>query len=685
MRIRSIFIKIMLPMVMIVCLSAVAILAITGRLFDNAYENQIINQVRESSSIISQSVEGFMSKAYAVTEGLAYSEDILTMDHDAQTPVVKGTAERNNYFELIYIQDMKGDQTARSSGELGNRANRWWFTLMLEKNRPFVSKSYYSVNTNMACASIFFPIVKNDRTIGILATDIKLATLQSLVEEFSDTKSGKIVYIIDGEGTVLAHPESIYYEELYNYKNLTKTVTKKDGSGNTLYDGAGNILTEELPLEVSREYEDMISRVMSGQSGTIEVTDNGTAYYAGYAPVKLDGFSDSWSVVTLQDKAKAMTLMNQVNQSGINIAAAAVILSIIMITFITRTITKPIKLSHERLKQLSEGDLTTVVPAVGGKDESAQLLENLNKTIAVLRDIIQKINYSVREMAEGDFRQRISSDFEGEFNDLTSSLNEIVGSVGRTLHQINICSREFMDGLSTFDGTAHSLAEGTTSQASAVAELSATLAGVSGKITQNAENSQNADRMMSSVNSQLQQSNEDLEKLISAMETIETNAEEINGITRLMQDIASQTNLLSMNAAVEAARAGESGKSFGVLASEIRTLAAQCSKAAVDTFDLIERTKKSVQTGMNSLKMTVSSIRSASDKNDTTSRLISEISAATSEQLGAMDQINVAIGQISEITHSNAATATETAQTSASMKRQAEQLRRLLDSYQYEV
>ena len=79
---------------------------------------------------------------------------------------------------------------------------------------------------------------------GILATDIKLATLQSLVEEYSDKEDDRISFIIDGEGTILAHPESVYYEELYNYKNFTKNhLTKKTLSVIPCMMMPGNIIT----------------------------------------------------------------------------------------------------------------------------------------------------------------------------------------------------------------------------------------------------------------------------------------------------------------------------------------------------------------------------------------------------------------------------------------------------------
>ncbi len=683
MKIRSIFMKILLSMIFIVMLSSIAILGITGRLFDNAYETQIKNENKNSSSFVARSVENFMGKAYTVTEELANLEDILTMENAAQTPIVTGTAQRNDYFELIYIQDMNGDQTSRSTGELGNRANRWWFIQMKEENQPFVSKSYYSVNTNMACASIFMPLVKNNETVGILATDIKLASLQSLVEEFSDLDGGKIVYIIDGEGTVVAHPESVYYEELYNYKTLTRTVTQKDEQGNTLYDKDGNILTEESPIEVSQEYSDMIAAVMSGEQGYREVTDNGTAYYASYAPVKLEGVSDSWSVVTLQSKSKAMAVMNQVNKSGMVTVGIAVILSLVMIAFITRSITKPIKQCHRRLQMLSEGDLKSVVPEAGGKDESAQLLSDLNKTIGVLWDIIEKINSSVQKIAEGDFRQSASGGFEGEFNVLASSLLEIEGSISQTLHQINEYANQFLNELSTFDERAQSLADGTTSQASAVEELSSTMTSVADKIVLNAKNSQDAAGMMGMVQEELERSNSDLNELTNAMHMIEENSKDIIRITNIMQDIASKTNLLSMNASVEASRAGEAGKGFAVVASEIRSLAVQCGDAVVETTGLIEKTRKNVQAGMLNLKATVSSVRIVSEENNNANSLIREISQATAEQSEAIKQIGIALQQISEITQRNSNTASDSAQVSTEMREQAQQLKELLNSYRY--
>lgn len=115
--------------------------------------------------------------------------------------------------------------------------------------------------------------------IGVFAADLKLDYLQSMINEYSNTQYKEISFVIDGEGIVIAHLDSVQIEEQYNYKTLTKTISKKDANGQVLVDDAGNIITEEQRLELSQGFQNVIQSVMSGNDGVEEISNDGKDYY----------------------------------------------------------------------------------------------------------------------------------------------------------------------------------------------------------------------------------------------------------------------------------------------------------------------------------------------------------------------------------------------------------------------
>lgn len=681
MRFRSVFQKILIPMILIVCLSGAAIMGIIGKLFTETYEKQIYQENSDTASFVAQSVGSFMDMAYRITEQLANMKEIKTMDTEKQTPVLQDTIARNDYFELLYIQDMNGDQTARSSGELGNRANRWWFIQMMETKEPFVSKSYYSISTNMACASVFIPLQKDGEDIGIMAADLKLEKIQESVAEFSDPNSGKISYVIDGEGVVVAHPESVYYEELYNYKNQTRTVTKKDDAGEVVYDEEGNIVTEDLPIQVSEEYQSMIEKVMSGESGQGKITENGKEYYISYAPIAMDGVSDSWSVISLQEKDTAMALMDRMTRAGIKVMAVTILVAILLLLLLTRSIVKPIRYCLKRLTGLSHGDLTTEVPMTKGKDESAQLLQILGETIQTLKNIIEDISAQLNRIAQGDLTGGVKHSYEGEFNEIGVSMDIINESLNEAFRQVGMNAESVFRGANAISQTAQSMAKDAVVQASAVEELGATIRGTSDRIDVNARTAQQVKEKMEQVNADMTDSSQSMQELLDAMNLIFEDSRKINGISRTIQDISFQTNLLSMNASVEAARAGEAGKGFSVIAGEVRELAQHCSKAAESTAELVGTTLEEIEQGMHVLQHTVSSIENSASQTVEVKEMIDTISEAAREQNEAMKQISAALEQISGVVQNNSAVSEESAASSVEMEENARRLKETIQKY----
>ena len=321
-------------------ISAVLILALlvvipltTVYLLTQTYDEQIRIETSQISTSIRQTVRSFIDGAYNLSYELSVNPSVLTMDEEIQTPILAGSAERNDYVELLYITGIDGMQTARSSGECGDRSGRWWFLQIKETKQPFVSKSYYSVSTNMPCTAVFIPMYRDSEMIGVYGADLSLEYIQQLVEKFANPARGRYSFIIDGEGVVLAHPDNTYLETLTNYKTLIRTVSQTDGEGNHLLNEDGSVVTAEEAFTISADYKALIEAVMDGRDGLEIIDEGGATYYMSYEPISLPGYSDSWSVITLQDRSVAMSVITQL---VIHVLLIILLIFIVFIALIVR-------------------------------------------------------------------------------------------------------------------------------------------------------------------------------------------------------------------------------------------------------------------------------------------------------------------------------------------------------------
>jgi len=204
----------------------------------------------------------------------------------------------------------------------------------METRLPFVSKSYYSVTTGMPCTAIFIPMYDNGEMIAVFGVDISLEYLQSLVLQFTNIDYGQYAFIIDGEGVVIAHHDGFILETLTNYKTLTRTVPMLDEQGNAMTYEDGSVMTVEEEFPISEGFKTIIDSVMNGNSGLELVNMDGQTYYISYEPIDLPGYSDSWSVITLQDRDIAMDIVSRlVVQEIIVVVVILVILIALIYTF----------------------------------------------------------------------------------------------------------------------------------------------------------------------------------------------------------------------------------------------------------------------------------------------------------------------------------------------------------------
>lgn len=561
----SIFKQLLLPIIAIVCTLVVCLTGIVVFIFVKSYEQEIYRRSQDKSQLVSGEIAAFLDGAYGISEELSVNPSILTMDTKVQTAILADCVKRNPYLELLYIQGKDGMQTGRSSGELADRSTRWWFVQTAKQQKAFISKSYYSVNTGMPCASIFFPMYQETEFVGIFAADLKLDYLQSLIEKFSDVENGEYSFVIDGEGVVVAHPDSTQIEELYNYKQMTKTVSSKDAGGQVLLDAAGNIVTEEQNIAISEDYQKIISEVMSGNVGSGRIKNEGETYIVSYTPISLKGESDSWSVLTLYSEAAAMAPVYQMIAVTAAIAIVMIAVAILVAAVLARRLTRPIVSITELIGNASDGDFT-VQAEEGSRNEIGILSKSFNKMIGKISVILTKI-----------------ATITGEVVESAEHLNQI------ELH---------MDSTSQ---AVHEILEGSEEQDADVKRVVFQQETLSVKFEQLQEKSEllltdaqntitSGENGMQSV-MELRSQNEDASKGITnayqKIMTLEEQSKKISGILNTINEISSQTGLLSLNASIEAARAGEHGRGFSVVAESIGKLAADSSAATVDIEKII--------------------------------------------------------------------------------------------------
>lgn len=249
--------------------------------------------------------------------------------------------------------------------------------------------------------------------------------------------------------------------------------------------------------------------------------------------------------------------------------------------------------------------------------------------------------------------------------------NAITKPIQRAIGELTTGSSEVSAASSQVEAASHALAEGTTEQAASIQETSSTLEETSSMVQQNNENTKQAAVLAKNAKEFAEKSNKEMDTMMQSMENLKLSSNEIAKIIKVIDEIAFQTNLLSLNAAVEAARAGDAGKGFAVVAEEVRNLAQRSAQAAKDTASIIE---KNIALSDDSVKI-AKDVEEALDQIDAESKkvseLLEEISTATEEQSRGVSEINKAIKQMEQVVEENAATSEESASAARELASQA--------------
>ena len=349
---------------------------------------------------------------------------------------------------------------------------------------------------------------------------------------------------------------------------------------------------------------------------------------------------------------------------------------------ITSIICSPIEELANAATQLRNGNLDTTI-SYEGEDELGALATDFRAACAQMHDVIVDTEYILEEMADGNINvhTRAEDKYVGTFSLILRSIRKLNRHLDSTLRQMNDVSDQVAAGSAQMAGSSQSLAEGATDQSAAIQQLTATVENVTNIAVESAEVAQQSAHGIKATAAEAAKSREDMEKLTSAMNRITETSKEIENIIGAIEEIASQTNLLSLNASIEAARAGEAGRGFAVVADQIGKLANDSAQSAVTTRELIGKALAEIEHGNEITQHTADVINNILANMDSFVDGAAGSAEASRNQAELLKQVESGIEQISSVVESNSAAAQETSAISEELSAQAESLREMVAQF----
>lgn len=648
--------------ILVLLIIAVVSIYMVGWLSITAKETELI---QESNAAANQ-LTGFLEQYTKSVEQLAANPEIkYVMMNTKSGDDIRETKKMDTVMEnlinisntdsenvmAVWISDLDASVLTQSDGftseEGWDITGRGWYQC-IENKETILTEPYVDSSTGKMILSAAAPVY-DDATgtvLGAVGMDISLDHMTQLMSEYKIGHNGYIL-LLSENGTFLYHPENDMIQ-----KNI------KD-------------------VDISQNVKDAIA---SKSDKFLKYKTNGFTKYGslqnagdtGYIVLSSLPMSEYYAILI----AMVITL--------IIIFAIGITLIAFSIRKSTANLTKPILDLNHTAQQLAAGDLDVDLE-ITSENEIGELGESIQKTVNRLKEYIIYIDETAEvlaQIADGKLSIDLKNDYAGEFQKIKIALLNISNSMNQVMVGIHASSEHVSIGATELAAASQVLAESAEQQAASIEQLTATTNTVADQVEESRREAESSATATAQATTMIEQNQEKMQLMMNAMNEIQQTSQQVVGIIQTIEDIAAQTNLLSLNASIEAARAGEAGKGFAVVADEIGKLALESSKAASTTRELIEISLKEINDGntiavgaMNSLKESVSAVDQVNEK-------IHKTAENAAVQAESMKQLHAGIEEIARRIQDNSAASQETFATSEELASQAEKLNKMVQKFE---
>lgn len=652
---QKLLVRTITPTVVGLLIAAVLISIIAGSQIQSLQNENIKNSSLNAAYQISE----YFTKYMEVSRQLGANQELADMfaetepgepiDQAQQYASVMSTMTNMHNTDadnilVCWAADIDSSQCIEDSGYVSvigewDITTRSWYDQVIKEGATLLTEPYENSSTGELVASIVTPVFDDAGTItGVAALDL---SLDAVIDMMGAQKLGKTGFLLlmTGAGTIMYANDDALLQTSIQDASISEGV--KEGFTNDQY-------------------------------GSYTYRFAGTKNH-GY--MQLAGDS-KWVVLSGMPSLEYNSDLYKVIASSVILFAIIIAVMCVLISQIAMGIVRPIHQLHDVANCIANGELDVEV-AVDSDDEIGAVAEAIDKTVIRLKDYIKYIDEIAEvldEIAKGNLLFTLKQDYAGEFGKIKVGLENISLTLNKTIRGINSSANEVTGGAGQIAEAAQALAEGATNQAAAVEELLATVSNISDQVRYNAQFASDAANGADAVKKSIELSNQEMNQMVKAMEEINECSSAIGEIIANIEEIADQTNLLSLNASIEAARAGEMGRGFAVVANEVGNLAKESVAAVQKSTDLIQNSMDAVQRGMDLVTQAAERLAESADGVVGLTAKMNELSSAANSEMESLNEVESGINQISGVVSDNSAMAQESAASSQELSAQANTL-----------